>query len=208
MSVDLGGYHLFDNGDSSDEENEQNPAGMSAPAKTKKMHNKKISVDLRGFDLFDDSDSEESEDESDGPGKVVTGASPSNISDAANENFKKAQRIYLSKETEEDEDLKGFHLFDEYNDDDSDDVVKLDEMEKGQLAVLVRSLLVENAILKDASSRARTKLDTRKQTIKALEQNKRDLVRAMAEEMNKMRDIIRSLASGGSTGSTRSNTIS
>merc|ERR1719511_102069 len=187
MSVDLGGYHLFDDGESSDEE--ENDGGMSGPKKsgtTKKMHNKKISVDLRGFDLFDDSDSEESEDESDGPGKVVTGAS-NKISDAANENFKKAQRIYLSKETEEDEDLKGFHLFDEYNDDDSEDVVKLDEMEKGQLAVLVRSLLVENAILKDASSRARTKLDTRKQTIKALEQNKRDLVRVMAEEMNKMR---------------------
>lgn len=130
------------------------------------------------------------------------------ISDAANANFKKAQRLLLSKETEEDDDLKGFHLFDEYNDDDSDeDVVKLHEMEQGQLAVLVRSLLVENAILKDASSRARQKLDSRKDTIKALEQNKRNLVKVMAIEMNNMRDIIRSLANG-SSGSTRSKTIS
>ena len=93
MSVDLGGYHLFDDGDSSDdEENENGDGGMSAPTnKTKKMHNKKISVDLRGFDLFDDSDSEEDESEaSDGPGKVKVKPNRENISKAANDNYKKA----------------------------------------------------------------------------------------------------------------------
>jgi len=210
MSVDLGGYHLFDDGESSDEE--ENDGGMSGPKKsgtTKKMHNKKISVDLRGFDLFEDSDSEEEsdDDESDGPGKVTVGTSGKAIGDAANAEFKKAQRVYLSKETEEDDDLKGFHLFDEYNDDDSeDDVVKLHEMEQGQLAALVRSLLVENAILKDAAARARAKLDSRKNTIKSLENNKRNLVKAMAMEMDSMRDIIRTLGSGAS--STRRKTVS
>merc|ERR550534_2912597 len=157
MSVDLGGYHPFDDGDSSDEEEDDNAAGISAPSKgMKKMHNKKISVDLRGFDLFDDSDTDE-EESSDGPGRVDTagGTSKKSISEAANAEFKKAQRMYL-QETEDD-DLKGFHLFDEYNDDDSDeDVVKLHEMAPGQLTALVRSLLVENAILKDAASRARS----------------------------------------------------
>jgi len=205
MSVDLGGYHLFDDGDSSDEEEDDNAAGISAPSKgMKKMHNKKISVDLRGFDLFDDSDTDE-EESSDGPGRVDTagGTSKKSISEAANAEFKKAQRMYL-QETEDD-DLKGFHLFDEYNDDDSDeDVVKLHEMAPGQLTALVRSLLVENAILKDAASRARSKLDSRKETIKALEANKRDLVKVMAEEMNNMRDIIRSLGGvGGGAGRTR-----
>lgn len=205
MSVDLGGYHLFDDGDSSDEEDDENAGGINAPSK-KKMHNKKISVDLRGFDLFDDSDSEDSnEDSSHGPGRVDTagGTNKKAISEAANAEFKKAQRMYL-QETEDD-DLKGFHLFDEYNDDDSDeDVVKLHEMAPGQLTALVRSLLVENAILKDAASRARSKLDSRKETIKALETNKRDLIKVMAEEMNKMRDIIRSLGGvGGGAGRTR-----
>merc|ERR1719474_1138112 len=169
---------------------------MSGPSKygTKKMHNKKISVDLRGFDLFDDSDSDD-EEESDGPGTVEV-ATSKKISDAANANFKKAQKL-LSKDADEDDDLKGFHLFDEYNDDDdSDEVIKLHEMEQGQLAVLVRSLLVENAILKDASSRARVKLDSRKEMLKALEANKREMVKVMANEMNNMRDIIRSLATG------------
>merc|ERR550534_132622 len=207
MSVDLGGYHLFDDGDSSDEEEDDNAAGISAPSKgMKKMHNKKISVDLRGFDLFDDSDTDE-EESSDGPGRVDTagGTSKKSISEAANAEFKKAQRMYLHET--EDDDLKGFHLFDEYNDDDSDEVVKLHEMEQGQLAALVRSLLVENAILKDASSRARVKLDSRKEMLKALEANKREMVKVMAKEMNNMRDIIRSLATG-SGGGIRSKTIS
>lgn len=202
MSVDLGGYHLFDDGGSSDdEENENGDGGMAAP-QTKKMHNKKISVDLRGFDLFDDSDSEEDDDDdensSDGPGKVKV--DQKNISKAMNDNFKKAQKL-LSKEAEEDNDLKGFHLFDEYNDDDdSDEVIKLHEMEQGQLEVLVRNLLIENAILKDAASRARQKLDSRKETIKSLEANKMELVKSFASELNNMRDIIRSL--GGSKSST------
>jgi len=203
MSVDLGGYHLFDDGDSSDDdENENGDGGMSAPNKAskKKMHNKKISVDLRGFDLFDDSDSDDDDDSSDGPGKVQTDQHSKSISAAANANFKKAQKM-LSKETEEDDDLKGFHLFDEYNDDDdSDDVIKLHEMEQGQLEVLVRNLLIENAILKDAASRARQKLDSRKEMIKSLEANKMELVKSFASELNNMRDIIRSL--GGSKSST------
>merc|ERR1719379_1940017 len=205
MSVDLGGYHLFDDGDSSDdEENENGDGGMSAPSnKTKKMHNKKISVDLRGFDLFDDSDSEEDDDDdepSDGPGPVALKVDQKIISKTANDNFKKAQKL-LSKEAEEDNALKGFHLFDEYNDDDdSDEVIKLHEMEQGQLEVLVRNLLIENAILKDAASRARQKLDSRKETIKSLEANKMELVKSFASELNNMRDIIRSL--GGSKSST------
>jgi len=209
MSVDLGGYHLFDDGSSSEDEDEDEAAGMSGPKKSqglKKMHNKKISVDLRGFDLFDDSsDESDSDGSSDGPGRVDTAAGTSKkaISEAANAEFKKAQRMYLQEN--EDDDLKGFHLFDEYNDDDSDeDVVKLHEMAPGQLTALVRSLLVENAILKDAASRARTKLDNRKEMIKALETNKRDLIKVMAEEMNNMRDIIRSLGGvGGGAGRTR-----
>jgi len=204
MSVDLGGYHLFDDGDS-DDEDEDDAAGMAAPNKVKKMHNKKISVDLRGFDLFDDSDSDSDDESSDGPGRVQTagGTDKKSISKKANDEFKKAQRMYLQEN--EDDDLKGFHLFDEYNDDDSDeDVVKLHEMAPGQLTALVRSLLVENAILKDAASRARQKLDSRKDMIKALENNKRDLVKVMAEEMNNMRDIIRSLGGvGGGAGRTR-----
>merc|ERR550539_470290 len=165
----------------------------------------KISVDLRGFDLFEDSDSDSDgeEESSGGPGRVQTagGTTKKSISDAANAEFKKAQRMYLQEN--EDDDLKGFHLFDEYNDDDSEHVIKLHEMEQGQLAALVRSLLVENAILKDASSRARVKLDSRKEMLKALEANKREMVKVMANEMNNMRDIIRSLATGSGGGTRR-----
>jgi len=195
MSVDLAGYHLFDDGESSSEDDED------APAKPpKKMHNKKISVDLRGFDLFDDSDSDSESSDDDEHGKVGAVGIPvekkkkaEKISKSANANFKKAQKLYLTED--DDDDLKGFHLFDEYNseEEESDGVIKLDEMEKSQLAVLVRSLLVENAILKDAAQRARTKLDSRKQQIKDLERNKIHFVKVFASEMESMRDIIRTL---------------
>lgn len=211
MSVDLAGYHLFDDGESSsDDDDEAKGAGMTAPPK-KKMHNHKISVDLRGFDLFDDSDSEDDDDEE--FGKVSAISSPVKtkgkaISEAANANFKKAQKLYLKED--EDEDLKGFHLFDEYNDDDdSDEVIKLHELENGQLAALVRSLLVENAILKDASSRARHKIDSRKAQIKELERNKVQFVKIFAEEMEKMRDLIRGLVQQpSSSNAPRSKTFS
>jgi len=192
MSVDLQGYHLFDDGEESEEE-EAGPAPI-ASAPPKKMHDKKISVDLRGFDLFYESDEDEDDDE-DEVGAVVTGggAKPKPQKPVAAATMKNVQSQITP---DDDDDLKGFHLFDEYNSDDEDDeVIKLHELEKDQLTVLVRNLLVENAILKDASSRARSKLDSRKLQLKEAQQSKITIISVLAKEMNRMRDDIRSLSS-------------
>lgn len=192
MSVDLSGYHIFgDNGESSSEEEED-----VKKEKPKPKHNKKVSIDLQGFDLFYDSDSEEESEEEaamDFKPKPPSEFSPNkeSISQQATDNFKKAQKMYLHND--DDEDLKGFHLFDEYNSDDDEeeeDVIKLHKMEKDQLTVLVRSLLVENAILKDASQRARGKLDAKKARLKDAEESKKQLLRMVGAEMDNMRQII------------------
>lgn len=205
MSVDLQGYHLFnDDGESSEEEEEgTGTVAVSAPPANKKMHDKKISVDLRGFDLFYESDEDEDNDDEDEVGAVQTEPKkPKQTKDMAPSNsFKKVEAQYLNND--DDEDLKGFHLFDEYNSDDEDDeVIKLHELEKDQLTVLVRNLLVENAILKDAASRARSKLDSRKAALKEAQQSKIAIISVLAAEMNRMRDDIRSLSSAvtGSSG--------
>jgi len=198
MSVDLSGYHIFeDNGESSSEEEEE-------MKKQKPKHSKKVSIDLQGFDLFYDSDSEEESEENEAamdfkpkPPATEKEFAPNkeSISQQATDNFKKAQKMYL--QNDDDEDLKGFHLFDEYNSDDDEeeeDVIKLHKMEKDQLTVLVRSLLVENAILKDASQRARGKLDAKKARLKEAEESKKTLLRCVGAEMDNMRQIIFDLA--------------
>lgn len=166
--------------------------------KMAKSHSKKVSVDLRGFDLFYDSDEDDDEDEEveeefkPRPPMDFDDEHKTTISKTAQKSFKRAQKKLVGED--EDEDLKGFHLFDEYNsDDEDDDVVKLHELDKDQLTSLVRSLFVENAILKDAASRARAKLDSRKQRINELEQSKRVLASHVAEEMNNMHNIIAQL---------------
>jgi len=215
MSVDLSGYHIFGtNESSSEEEEEEEEEVKKQKPKPKPKHSKKISIDLQGFDLFYDSDSEEEESEDDEamdfkpkpPAELAP--NKETISASAENNFKKAQKLYL--QNDDDEDLKGFHLFDEYNSDDDEeeeDVIKLHKMEKDQLAVLVRSLLVENAILKDASQRARGKLDAKKARLKHAEESKKTLLKAVAKEMDSMRQIIYEQASRlNSSGQQRSAT--
>jgi len=203
MSVDLQGYHLFNDGESSEDE-EVGPAPI-ASAPPKKMHDKKISVDLRGFDLFYESDEDQDDDDEekdDEVGAVTTaGGEKKNTTSAVSPEAAKAYKKVENKiSNDEDDDLKGFHLFDEYNseDEDDDEVIKLHELEKDQLTVLVRNLLVENAILKDAASRARSKLDSRKLQLKEAQQSKISIISALAKEMNRMRDDIRSLAASSS----------
>jgi len=177
MSVDLSGYHIFGEEESSSEDEQE----QNEEKKVKPKHSKKVSIDLCGFDLFYDSESEEESEDEEPQNMAFKPKPPADtkeskkefapnkdaISQQATDNFKKAQKMYL--QNDEDEDLKGFHLFDEYNsdDDEEEEVIKLHQMEKDQLTVLVRSLLVENAILKDASQRARGKLDNKKQRLKA-----------------------------------------
>jgi len=209
MSVDLQGYHLFNDGESSEDEEEGTGAvAVSAPPANKKMHDKKISVDLRGFDLFYESDEDEDSNDEDEVGAVQTEPKKAKQTKdmAPSASFKKVESQYLNND--EDDDLKGFHLFDEYNSDDEDDeVIKLHELEKDQLTVLVRNLLVENAILKDAASRARSKLDSRKTALKEAQQSKIAVISVLAAEMNRMRDDIRSLSAGTSGASGKAATI-
>lgn len=197
MSVDLSGYHIFGDNESSSEDEEENEEKKIKQPK----HSKKVSIDLCGFDLFYDSESEEEPEEDDEPQNMAFKPKPpaefapnkESISQQATDNFKKAQKMYL--QNDDDDDLKGFHLFDEYNsdDDDEEEVIKLHQMEKDQLAVLVRSLLVENAILKDASQRARGKLDAKKARLKHAEESKKNLISQVSQEMENMRQIIRNL---------------
>jgi len=196
MSVDLSGYHIF--GDEEPEYESDEDEKKEALAKPRVKHSKKVSIDLQGFDLFYDSDDQDNSDNDDEDDEEFQPRAPEEfspskdtISKKAEENFKKAQKMYLNDD--EDNDLKGFHLFDEYNSEDEDEdeaVIKLHEMEKDQLAVLVRSLLVENAILKDASHRARGKLDNKKQKLQDLEESKKVLLREVSKEMEHMRHII------------------
>jgi len=223
ISVDLSGYHLFnnDNEDSDDEsdnddakEDEDN-AQAAIPKKpetsppTKKMHNKKISVDLRGFDMFYESDpssDEEGDDEDfgrvgddkdDGAAASANKMDKEELAKNVNTTFKRAQKLYLGNK-EEDDDLKGFHLFDEYDSDD-EEAIKLNELTKDQLADLVRGFIVENALLKDANTRARDQLNSKKTRLKIVEESKRETVRQLASELNNMRSYIRGMGAKQTT---------
>lgn len=224
ISVDLSGYHLFktedDSSDEDDDKEDEDAAGATSSRKeeterpaSKKMHSKKISVDLRGFDMFYESDPS-SDDDSEGDddfgrvgvdtkdageaAKQKSSVDKEQLAKNANSTFKRAQKLYLGNK-EEDEDLKGFHLFDEYDSDD-EEAIKLNELTKDQLADLVRGFIVENALLKDANTRARDILTSKKNKLKNVEESKRQVVRQLAMEMDNMRNYIRGLGSAQTGG--------
>jgi len=211
ISVDLSGYHIFEDIEDFDEEEEEanqeeaNQESNNADKnKTRMSHTKNFSVDLRGFDLFySDSEEEEEEDFEEIPNMAVkiadnkpaakpAGMSPEDMKSKAQSTFKKAQNAYLTQENE-DEDLKGFHLFDEYESDD-EDAIKLSDMTNDQLVSLLRSMIIENTVFRDANTRARERLERAKQKnqtiIKEYAQSKIELAVSLSAEIDRLRSLL------------------
>merc|ERR1719285_376513 len=110
ISVDLRGFHIFDDGDSSSDENDD-PTVSERKAQRKALkerfkHAKKMSVDLGGYHLFDDGGSSDDDEENEnGDGGMS----------APKASKKKMHNKKISV------DLRGFDLFDDSDSEEDDE---------------------------------------------------------------------------------------